>query len=197
MKIKLSNVRLSFPCLFEAVQYNGMGPFKYRAQFLLEDENQKVTVMHPDGPSQVGIKDAIAEVAKERWAKTAQTALNALAGDSQKFCFIDGARKTSEATLDYWILTATRDQTKGRPIVLDQNKAPLTEQDGRPYGGCFVNATVDVWAQDNEFGKGLRATLLGVQFLKDGDKFGAGGAPSSDDFDQISVEDENDISDLV
>lgn len=35
MKVKLSNVRLAFPDLFEATQVNGQGDYKFRATFLI------------------------------------------------------------------------------------------------------------------------------------------------------------------
>jgi len=67
-----------------------------------------------------------------------------------------------------------------KPLVIDRGKQPLAETDGRPYAGCYVNASVEVWAQDNEFGRRINATLRGVQFLNDGDAF-AGGAPATPD----------------
>lgn len=36
MKVKLTNVRLAFPELFEATQVNGQGDFKFRATFLID-----------------------------------------------------------------------------------------------------------------------------------------------------------------
>ena len=84
-------------------------------------------------------------------------------------------------------------RSKSRPTVVDRDKTPLTEQDGRPYGGCFVNAIVELWAQDNQFGKRINATLAGVQFLKDGDAFGGSRPADPDEFE--AVDDNN--SDLV
>ena len=73
-----------------------------------------------------------------------------------------------------------------RPLVIDKDKSPLTEQDGKPYAGCFVNASVELWAQDNNYGKRINASLRGVQFFKDGDAFAGGGAASEDEFDDIA-----------
>jgi hypothetical protein len=69
--------------------------------------------------------------------------------------------------------------------VIDRDKTPLTSADGRPYAGCFVNASVELWAQDNNFGKRINASLRGVQFFKDGDAFSGGGAASDDEFDSV------------
>ena len=73
-----------------------------------------------------------------------------------------------------------------RPLVINNDKSPLTEQDGKPYAGCYVNASIELWAQDNNYGKRVNASLRGVQFLRDGDAFAGGGAASEDEFDDIS-----------
>jgi hypothetical protein len=73
--------------------------------------------------------------------------------------------------------------------VLDRDKTPLVQADGRPYSGCYVNASVEFYAYDNN-GKGIAATLKGVQFFKDGDAFTGGGVASPDDFDDLSTEGE-------
>ena len=91
-------------------------------------------------------------------------------------------------------LSAHRYQEKGRPLVFDNDKSPIYQLDntvypgkeGRIYSGCFVNATVEIWAQDNKNGKGLRCTLLGIQRVRDGDAFGGGSRPDADDFDDVS-----------
>ena len=77
-------------------------------------------------------------------------------------------------------------RNKSRPLVIDRDKSPLTEADGRPYSGSYVNVILDVWAQDNSWGKRVNATLKGVQFSKDGEAF-SGSAPASiDSFDDVS-----------
>jgi hypothetical protein len=177
MKVKLANVRLSFPDLFKAVQYQGEGPFNYRAQFLVE----------PGSANHKAIEAAIKEVAKAKWAAKADAILKSIAGNSQKYCYIDGDTKEYDGYAGMMALSTTRQQEKGRPLIIDQQKNPLTEADGKPYAGCYVNASVEFWAQDNSFGKAIRCTLLGVQFAKDGDAFGGGAAPSADDFDSIEA----------
>ena len=78
--------------------------------------------------------------------------------------------------------------TKKRPVVIDRDKTPLVEDDGKPYAGCYVNAIIRLWAQDNSYGKRINASLEGVQFHKDGEPFGAGGV-SVDEFDDFEDED--------
>lgn len=82
-----------------------------------------------------------------------------------------------------------------RPTAVDRDRSPLTKDDGKLYSGCYVNAKVEIWAQDNNFGQRINATLLGVQFVKDGDAFGAGAPPANpDDFPDLDAEGDDDDS---
>lgn len=189
MKVKIRNARLSFPDLYEATQYQGQGPFNFGATFLgANDDGAQVSLDEGKTwqPFKAGMDKALDQVARDAWGAKAPAHLQAIKGNSQKCCFVDGNTKAYDGYADKWALSAKREQSKGRPLVIDQNKQPLVAADGKPYAGCYVNATVEVWAQDNSFGKGLRATLVGVQFARDGDAFGGGAAPSPDDFDEIT-----------
>jgi hypothetical protein len=76
--------------------------------------------------------------------------------------------------------------SKVRPLVLDENRNPLVEADGKIYNGCVVNVLLDVWAQSSpQYGKRINATLLGVQFVRDDEPFSGGRGASPDDFDVI------------
>ncbi|WP_244126983.1 ssDNA-binding protein, partial [Xylella fastidiosa] len=66
------------------------------------------------------------------------------------------------------------------------DRTPLAAQDGRPYAGCYVNANIELWAQDNNYGKRINASLGGVQFLRDGEAFAGGGVASVEDFEDLS-----------
>lgn len=198
MKIKLQNVRLAFPDLFEATQYQGQGPFNYGAQFLTPDADPVVVATGADGrPVQTRLSKVIEKVAADKWGAKAQANLAGIKSNPQRFFLVDGNTKAYDGFAGNWAISAKRPQDKGRPLVIDNNRAALTAADGKPYAGCYVNATVEIWAQDNNFGKGIRATLLGVQFVRDGDAFGGGGSRSTeDDFDDIAVSPEM-ATDLV
>ena len=176
MKVKLSNVRLSFPDLFEATQFDGKGAFTYGAQFLIE----------PGSAEDKAVNAALEAVAKEKWGAKATAMLAAAKANPQKICYVNGDTKGYDGYAGMMALSAKRPQDKGRPGVYDRDKSPLQVEDGKPYAGCFVNASVEFWAQDNSFGKALRCTLVGVQFASDGDAFSAGAKPSEDDFDDVA-----------
>ncbi len=86
-------------------------------------------------------------------------------------------------------ITLRRGVESGRPVILDRDKTPLQAEDGRPYGGCYVHAKVEFWAQENKFGKTVRATLVGIQFAKDGDSFGGAKKATDDGFEELPAED--------
>lgn len=75
-----------------------------------------------------------------------------------------------------------------RPTVVNRDKTPLVASDGVLYSGCYVNAKVDIWVQDNGWGQRLNTDLLGVQFVADGDSFTAGKPPANpDDFPDLDA----------
>jgi len=78
-----------------------------------------------------------------------------------------------------------------RPMVLDRDRSPLAEDDNRLYAGCHVNAIIELWAQNNQWGKRINANLLGVQFFKDGEPFSDGVTASADDFDAFDASEED------
>lgn len=172
MEVHLKNVRLAFPALFEAKAVAGSDSAKYSAAFLFE----KGSVTYKN------LTAAELAVAKEKWGAKAESVLKTIVA-SAKQLVKDGDSKAEYA--GYEGLFFVNSSNSARPTVVDGQRAPLTAADGKPYGGCYVNAIVDVWAQDNQYGKRINASLKGVQFLKDGDPFGAGGVASADQFDEV------------
>lgn len=177
MKIKLEQVRLSFPDLFTPTQFDDKAPLQYRAQFLFP----KSSKTHKD------VLAAIEEEARDKFTeKKYKPILEKIKTQSNKYCLADGDTKTYDGYAGMIALSATRAADKGKPLVLDRNKSPLAQEDGKPYAGCYVNATVEIWVQDNKWGQGVRAQLLAVQFAKNGDAFAAGGVANPDDFDELA-----------
>lgn len=173
MKLKLNNVRLAFPVLFEAKTVNGEGKPAFSACFLID----------PADPQVKTINAAIEAVAKEKWGAKADALLTQMR-KTDKVALHDGDAKATYDGFPGNLYVSARNAT--RPLVIDKDKSPLTEQDGKPYAGCYVNASVEFWAQDNNYGKRINASLRGVQFLRDGDAFAGGGAASEDEFDELS-----------
>ena len=173
MKVKLINVRLAFPQLFEARSFNGDDNAAFSASFIME----------PDHPSVDELAKATDVVGKEKWgAKWDQTKKELTLKD--KLPLHDGDIKANYAGFAGNVFVNARNKT--RPSVVDRDTSPLVLADGKPYAGCYVIASLELWAQDNNYGKRINATLRGVQFLRDGEAFSGGAAANEDEFEAIS-----------
>ena len=155
-QVKMPNVRLSFPSLFETEWYGGKDTGKYAATFILDK------VEHADVIKELQAKiKALLETIK----------VKSLSAD--KICLKDGdttdnAREEDEGKFKI------KASSQRRPFVLDRSKSPVTESDEVFYAGCYVNAIVNLWAQNSkDYGKRINCGLEGVMFSEHGEPFGA------------------------
>ena len=168
-KIQLKAVRLSFPSLFQMGSFGGDSTGKYEATFVLDKKEH-------------------AEVIKQIQAAADTMMKEAFKGKipSDKVCLKDGdelGRPEFEGKM------TIKASTKKRPLVINRDKSPITEDDNIVYAGCYVNAIVSLWSQNNQFGKRINAQLDGVQFCRDGEPFGDGGIVA-DAFDAFGEDDD-------
>jgi len=175
MKVKLQNVRICFPALFEPKTVGGEGEPRFSAAFVIE----------PESANAKALEVAVQTVADERWKSKAAGVLTELRKKGRVCYRKEPLAKDGEVYDGFEDMHSLNASNKTRPLVIDRDKSPLTAQDGRPYGGCYVNVTVDVWAQDNSYGKRVNAALSGVQFSKDGDSFGGGAPAKASEFEDL------------
>ena len=167
-KIQLKNVRLSFPSIFKRASFDG-NEGKFEATFLLDKDRDAAQIAK--------IEAAIDEAIKESKVKV----------PSDKRCLKDGDDVEYDGYAGCMSLKASSNK---RPTVIDRDKTPLAEDDGKPYAGCYVNAIVDIWIQNNNYGKRANCNLYGIQFVKDGTPFGAGDVDVTDEFDAFDDDDD-------
>ncbi len=173
-KIKLNNVRLSFPSLFKKSVFDGKEG-KFEGTFLISVEDQPQLI-------------AKVEAAMEEFLVTKFGSIAKIPKSLKRTCFKDGDECDYDGYEGHMALKAG---SNGRPTVIDRAKSPITEEDNVIYAGCYVNAIVDFWYSDHpKGGKQILANLLGVQFAKDGNSFSAHGGDCSDEFDEVEVEDD-------
>lgn len=166
--IMLNNVRLSYEHIFTPSAFDDSQDAKYSATVIIPKD-------HTDLPA---LKRAFAEAGAEKfptlfggnaWPKGVTCALK----DGDKDTNASGevlCEKNPEYANSYVLMA----NSSKRPLVIDRNKSALTEQDGRPYSGCYVNVALGIGGY--EFGKlkkGVKAYLNGVQFVADGERFGS------------------------
>lgn len=173
-RLMLNDVRMSFPALFEAEAFNPGDPKKYKATLLVKK----------DSPLAKKVEAAILAVAKAKWGAKAEGIVKSIRHNPNKFCWQDGDTKSYDGYEGMMALSAKAD-IGSRPTVIDQNKTPLMQEDGKPYAGCYVNASVEVFCYSNS-GNGISCQLRGVQFFRDGDSFKAGRPADSDEFEAVT-----------
>lgn len=170
-KIKLSNVRLSFPSLFRKAVFSGEET-KFEATFLIDKSSQADKIAEIDTAIKAMIKDGL------KGAKL----------PADKICLRDGDDVEYAGYAGHMSIKAS---TPKRPMVLDRDRSPLAEDDNRLYAGCYVNAIIELWVQNNQWGKRINANLLGVQFFKDGEPFSDGVTATANDFDVFDATEED------
>ncbi len=172
-RVLLKNVRLSYPALWKPKAFGGKGDQgepKFQGNFLM-DKDDKISRRNIEK-----LEDAIELVKAEKWPKGAPKLAAA------KICLRD-SEDMEEMSYGYENCMYVSTSNAKKPRVLDADGLDVKEGDeGAPYAGCYVDAIVRVWAQDNEYGKRINCSLEGVKFRDDGEAFGA--APvDADDFD--------------
>lgn len=180
IKILLKDVRIFFPSLFKEGTYQGQPTGRYSSKFRVEKNSENMKIL----------TEAVLAEAKATWPEDWQRMLMLFKGDATKSCMIDGDLSETEGFDGGIILTGQRKLDKGRPVVVDRNKNPLIESDGKPYSGSYVNASLEIWGQNKNY-KGMRCGLLAVQFVRDGEAFTGGHAATDEDFDDLSPAGEN------
>ena len=173
MRITLKEVVIAYAQgIFEARAPEQGGDPKYGAAFLFPRDHSAVKQL----------TDAVVTVAKEKWGAKADENLKQLKA-ADRLPVHNGDTKPNSA--GYPGKLYVNAANKIRPVVIDANKGALTAADGRPYSGAVVNVILDIWPQDNKFGKRINASLLGVQFVRDGEKLAGGSTATADDFEAI------------
>ncbi len=181
MKVVLKNVRLAFPQLFEPKAFGEVKP-AFSASFLIDPVENKDVLE--------SVKAALAQVATEKWGTKSSEMLTMLKAQN-KLCLHDGAEKAKYDGFMGNLFISARSETA--PGVFDNKKdasgtlVRLQQRDGKPYAGCYVNASIDIWAQANTFGTRINAALLGVQFHRDGEAFSGSRPSDGDEFEEFAT----------
>lgn len=174
-RILLKNVRLAFPNLWEPTTVAGEGKPRYSATLLIP----------ADHPQIAEIEAAQTAVAQAKWNAKAPAIVKGLA-KQDKLALHDGDTKSKYDGFPGNFFISAAAQENAAPTVIDRDRSPLSAKSGRPYAGCMVNASIELWAQDNNYGQRVNAQLRGIQFFADGDSFSAGRPADSDEFEEVT-----------
>lgn len=173
--VKLNNVRLSFPALWQPrVGPDANSKPSYQASFILDKKANAADIEK--------VRAVIAAIVKESFKGK----------QPPKICLRDGSEKPDvDGYGDGVMFISARSDKK--PEVVARNMEKLIESDNKVYAGCVVNATVRLWAQDNQYGKRINAQLRAIQFVKDGAPFGEGAVDVTKEFTALPDEDDGAI----
>ena len=100
-----------------------------------------------------------------------------------RWCIQNGDHKEYDGYAGNFSIKASNNR---RPALFHSDKSGVAEEDGVFYAGCYVNAIINFWVQDNNFGKRVNANLMAVQFHRDGDTFERVNF-DVDEFDDVSA----------
>lgn len=186
MQIRVKNVRIAFPSLGEPEAF-GDGEPAYQAKFIIAPKSEQAKA----------IKEAIQAVAKEQWKDKAADVLKLLTED-KKLAYVEAAYRNKKSGETYagfenaHYLSARN--SKNRPTIY--NKANVKLESSRDiesliYSGCYVHAVLDLWAQDNKWGRRVNCTLQGVMFAAHGENFGGSSVANDSAFADLAVAEED------
>lgn len=186
-EVVLKNVRCSFPKYWKAESSVADGKKKYSGSFLIDPST-------PDGKRNIKACEAAIEAVVE--ASPVWKGKTPKIRDPKRMAFIEGDECTAESTGEpyngYEGMMVVKASNERRFPVVDKDKTPLTEEDGKPYAGCYVNAVVRFFGVSgaDKGGAGIFASLEAVQFSRDGEAFGAEPVDVDDYFDSIDGDDD-------
>lgn len=181
----LKNVRLSFPDLWKPGKPMNDGDVpKFGGQFIIT----------PGSEAEKIAKDALVAAATETFGANWQAIVKAM--EKSKKCVRQGddnLDKDGNIRNGYAGNLYIVARNKAKPAIVgaraknaDGSWNYLNEADGKPYGGCMVNVKVNIQAMKakDKIPNQIYASLLSVQFVADGEAFGA--APgTAEGFDDV------------
>jgi len=181
-RITLPNVRLAFPSLWKRATF-GEAETKFEATLLIPKDDKETQQL---------IKASIKKALLAKYGSEDKIPKGITS--ETKCCYRDGDNVSYDGYADHMSFKAAN---KVRPVVVDRDKNPTTEDDGLIFAGCYVDAVVEPWIQDNQYGKKVNANLFVIRYRGEGEPFGAGAVPAGalDDLDDLEAGDASGMDD--
>ncbi len=186
--IYLTNVRLSFPHLLQAHASTADAQAKFMGDF----------IMAPDNPGYEAVRNQAWQLAQAKWGDIATQVFQQIEADRKLRNYGNEQDKLDKKTMQplngyaghLWVMANNQYQPQaigpdGR-VIDPANQMAVQACFQKMYGGCYVNAAIKVWLQDNSFGRAVRTDLIAVQFMADGESFGIGTPDVSGGFGAIA-----------
>lgn len=189
--IYLQGVRVSFPHLKAPHAAKPTAKPKYQVDLLV----------NPNDPVWQQIMTRVQEAAVAKYGDHAQRLLEMLQQDRNKRFYGAGSEKVNKKTMQpfdgYDGMMYVAVKKEDRPQIIKADGSPVDSANdmayqaeaGRIYGGCYVNAAIDVYT--SKANDGIFGGLLAIQFLRDGEPFGDGAPDASGMFGAVQTPNNN------
>lgn len=182
-QIWIKRARLSFPALLMAKESVPGAVPKFSSDFIID----------PASPDWGDLMTLVQTVAVEKWADQAPQILQMIANDKRSRCYGEGKEKvkTTDGSIyagyDGNMYVGGNNASQPQLIGTDAQALPPTANLNELFnGGNYVSAILNIWAQDNQFGKAIRGNLVAVQFLEKGESFGVAPTDATSIFQQVA-----------
>ena len=175
--VRINNAILSFPQLTTPKAFATGQPEKYSCDLIVPVDDEGLKDFQQEG----------VKLAQAKWGEKAGPIIEMIAKTKKLRAFGMGTeRLKTDGTVyqGYENMAYLGGNTTEQPDLYDSNGEKLMNA-SKLYGGCTVNAIVKPWIQDNKYGKAIRCDLIAVQFVADGEPFGAGRPDTSGMFQPI------------
>lgn len=198
-KIRVQNVRLSYPHLFKKQMKTdddgNVSEGAFSGTFILDKKD------HADAIKKL---EQVAQIAAvEKWGEERGKKVFAVLKKQDRIFLRDGDGKFDKqgdpvpelvGKMFFNASSYTTAPSVFDNVMVDGKPRKLTEEDGKPYAGCYVNVIIEAWGQDHKLhGQRVNAGLAGVQFARDGEPLAGGQAASEDEFDYAEESEEEDV----
>lgn len=176
-KFNIENARLAFADdAYNAKSVKG-SELRYNSSFLIP----------PTHPAVAKLRALMVKLSNDAWGVKGPAQLKAIEAKDAT-CLHDGDLKTYAGYPGNLYVSAGRKAKDGKPRIVDRMGNDVAQSTGMIYSGCRVIALLEIWTQDNQFGKRINATLRGIQFFMDDERFSGGSVASDDEFQKLDAD---------
>lgn len=174
-QLLIPNARIGYPKLFKAEGIKGDPTSKPRY-------GCQIYLPKTDEATKAKIDKEIARLTKLHF--------KGVKPKSKDLCIKDGdGEDGDENTAGYWVISANRAESQNRPQVVDRTRKAIdSSESGKVYAGCVCNFLISLFVPKN-WGK-ITASLEIVQFVKDGEPFGAARVAAENVMPELPSDDE-------
>jgi len=158
ISVKLKNVTLAYPHLFEKHAPPGTTNERYSAEFILDPQRNAESCAEVDR----AFREVVKQAGKEAHLQYLQSPLKS--GDMVNEQALAKGRKMRPELAGMRLLRAG--DANYAPSVVNAKVQPIgPDQRDQIFGGCIVNAYIDLYWSSNQANPGCFAGLRGVQLV--------------------------------